>query len=256
MQKSFFDESGLEIKQNLKGDFDLIFLDTETTDATPDARLVQLAYKSYLSGEVINKLFKPPVSISIMSMSICHITNKMVEDKPGFEISSEKDKLDNILKSSLLVAHNAPFDIQVLRNEGVETMRSIDTLRLSRHLLESDSYKLQYLRYFLDIDIDGRAHDALGDVLVLEQLFFHLKELMGLKYPDLKDDREIFEMMLELSSTPVLLTKFMFGKYRGKTFEEVSSIDSRYLDWLYSSELSKPEHEQNEDLLYTLAEYI
>ena len=33
---------------------------------------------------------------------------------------------------------------------------------------------MQYLRYFLDIEIEATAHDAMGDVLVLEKLFERL----------------------------------------------------------------------------------
>ena len=61
----------------------LIFLDTETTgiDLLVD-RLCQVAYKYH--GELFSEYFKPPVPISVKSMSISHITNKMVEKKEEF----------------------------------------------------------------------------------------------------------------------------------------------------------------------------
>lgn len=35
-------------------------------------------------------------------------------------------------------------------------------------------YNLQYLRYYLGLEIEATAHDALGDILVLEGLFSRL----------------------------------------------------------------------------------
>ncbi len=253
MQSSIF-----EIEKTENTDYlgeKLLFLDTEATDNTEDSRLTQLAYKNLSSKEIFNEYFKPPVPISISAMAVTHITNKMVENKAVFESSSEKIKLSNILKDHILVAHNAPFDIMVLKNEGVDVFSSIDTLRVARHLIESESYKLQYLRYLLDIDIKAQAHDALSDVFVLEKIFYHLEELMKLKFA-IYERKEIIQKMKELSSLPVIIPVLMFGKYRGKTFDEIKVLDKKYLEWLYSSELSKSEHEQNEDLLYTLSEIL
>jgi exodeoxyribonuclease X len=250
MQSSLF-EPGVG---NIKGE-KLIFLDTESTDNTEDSRLTQLAYKNFNTKEIFNEYFRPPVPISISAMSVTHITNKMVSDKPVFENSKQRDRLIEILSDHILVAHNAPFDIMILRNEGVNVSTSIDTLRIARHLIESESYKLQYLRYLLDIDIKATAHDALCDVYVLEQLFYHLEDLMKLKY-GINSRPEIIEKMKELSIQPVLMPVFNFGKYRGRTFEEVARIDRRYLEWLYSTEASKSEHEQSEDLLFTIQENL
>ncbi|MFH0820589.1 MAG: hypothetical protein V1908_02335, partial [Candidatus Peregrinibacteria bacterium] len=49
---------------------------------------------------------------------------------------------------------------------------------------------------------------------------------------------------------------FAFGKYRGKTFEEIAQNDMGYLNWLFNSETSKPATEQNENLVYTLKFYL
>lgn len=252
MQSSLF-ESGKP--DNILLGEKIIFLDTESTDNTEDARLVQLAYKNLSTKEIKNEFFKAPVPISIFAMSVTHITNRMIADKPDFESSELRKHVSRILEDHIMVAHNASFDIMILRNEGVEVKYSIDTLRLSRHLLESESYKLQYLRYFLDIDIKATAHDALSDVYVLEQLFYHLEDLMKLKF-GLLERSDIIKKMHELSSLPVYLPVLNFGKYRGRTFEEILREDRRYLEWLYSSEQSKSEHEQNEDLLYTISEIL
>jgi exodeoxyribonuclease X len=233
----------------------IIILDTETTDLDEQARLVQLAYKNMMTGDEVCEYFKPPVPISYGAMAITHITEAMVADKPTFSGSNFQIDLGKILIDNILVAHNALFDIKILSNEGVKTNKYIDTLRVARHLIDSEQYKLQYLRYFLKLDVEGQAHDAMGDVIVLESLFKHLKEIIKEKFA-LNSDSEIFQKMMELTQEPVLLKLFTFGKYNGKTFEEVNKLDQGYLKWLFASESSKDKHSQNEELVFTLKKYL
>jgi DNA polymerase III epsilon subunit-like protein len=235
---------------------DIIILDTETTGLDENSRLIQLAYKNLSSGEIINEYFKPPMPISYGAMATHHVTNEMVADKQSFSESKEKKQLAESLKNSILAAHNALFDINVLKNESITVEKYIDTLRVSKHLIISERYDLQYLRYFLNLEIkEATAHDALGDITILEKLFEHLKGLIKTKL-SLATDSLIYEKMLELTNTPVLLNKISFGKYRGKTFEEINQIDSGYLEWLYNSESKKDQREQNEELIYTLKKHL
>ena len=92
-----------------------IFLDTETTGTDEPDRLCQLAYKLE-TGEIVNELFKPPLPIAIEPMSIHHITNEMVADKPAFKESPDYQKLVDLLNddTNILVAHNAKFDVNML----------------------------------------------------------------------------------------------------------------------------------------------
>jgi exodeoxyribonuclease X len=233
----------------------ILFLDTETTDAEPDARLVQLAYKNDDNGDIVNEYFKPPVDIALGAMAVHHITSKMVEDKPAFIGSETEAKLKQDLEDHLVVAHNAPFDVNILKNEGIEISEYIDTLRIARHILDSEGYGMQFLRYSLDLGIEGMAHDAMGDVIVLESLFEYLKTKLVDEH-SLKTDEDIIEKMKELTRMPVLMDVFLFGKHRGKSFKEVALEDRGYIEWLHGSETIKPESEQNEDLVYTLKHYL
>ncbi len=234
----------------------IIILDTETTDRDESKRLIQLAYKNLATGEVVNEFFKPPVPITFGAMAVHHVTNEMVADKKSFVDSGERTKIAELLKENILVAHNAPFDIQVLKNEGLEIGQSLDTLRLARHLIEdSEQYSLQYLRYSLGLNIDASAHDALGDVLVLEALFEYLKKQAQEQF-SLSSEEEVMAKLLELSAMPVLMNIINFGKYKGKTFAEVVKEDRSYLQWLFGSETSKPESEQNEEMVYTLRHWL
>ncbi|HEY4528336.1 MAG TPA: exonuclease domain-containing protein [Candidatus Paceibacterota bacterium] len=223
----------------------LIFLDTESTGNDPkNDRLCQISYK--VSGEEMKSgYFKPPVPISVKAMSITHITSKMVESREAFADSEMKKDLQELLKDHVLVAHNALFDIAMLKHEAVEVPRFICTLRLSRDLDKENKipeYGLQFLRYFLDLEVEADAHDATGDVLVLEALF----ERLYTKLPDV-------EKMVEISSRPTLFKNLIFGKYKGKEIAEIVRTDRRYLEWLLSQ---KTDNETDEDWVFTLKHYL
>lgn len=236
----------------------LLFLDTETTGLEKTDRICQLAYllrrpdaKDFDNPEL--RYFRPPVPISFEAMAVHHITNEMVEHEEAFD-GSETKKLLSELNDSVLVAHNARFDVEMLAREAVHFPVWIDTLRVARHLLDSPSHQLQYLRYSLDLKVIGTAHDAQGDVNVLVALFDHLLSIV-LRESNISH-QEAIDKMVTLTNLPVLLKRFTFGKHEGKTFEEVAQHDRQYLLWLYNSERAKVEAEQNEDMLHTLKFYL
>jgi exodeoxyribonuclease X len=231
----------------------LIFLDTETTgNELGKDRLCQVCYKK---ENVLNtEYFKPPLPMSVKSMSITHITNKMLADKKSFEGSEMQKELKKILKDGILVAHNAKFDIAMLEAEGIKVPKNIDTLRVARFLDKENKipeYNLQYLRYYLDLDVDAHAHEAEDDVKVLYALFMRLFEKV--KAEEGSDEKAI-EKMVEISSTPSLFGKFNFGKYKDKTLEEVAKTDKRYLEWLLNEKLKN--EAGDEDWIYTLKHYL
>jgi exodeoxyribonuclease X len=233
----------------------ILLLDTETTDKNDDSRLVQLAYKDLTTGKTVNEYCKPPVPISFGSMAIHHITNEMVDGKLAFDENGCKKELLELLKDRVVTAHNAQFDIAILKNEGIAVDTFIDTLRVARHTLESEQYSLQYLRYSLGLPVSGDAHDAMGDVIVLEALFTYLTDTIAKRY-GIEEEDAIHKKMIELTNTPVLLKAFAFGKYAGRAFEEIAVADKDYLAWLYASETKKTPLEQNDELVHTLAYYL
>ncbi len=152
-----------------------IFLDTETTGSGTNDRLCQIAFKT-VAGATVDELFNPDMPISAEAMSIHHITNEMIADKPPFKDSDAYKKLQVLFATddAVLVAHNAKFDVSMLNRESLYPQRFICTYKLSRYLDKDGvipKYNLQYLRYYLKLNIDATAHSAIGDVLVLEGLF-------------------------------------------------------------------------------------
>lgn len=234
----------------------LIFLDTETTGNTKDDYLCQIAYHERGTSEFFNELYKPLKPIPPEASAVTHITNKHVADKPEFKTSNDYENVKQLLESDdvVLVAHNAVFDIQMLQNEGINPKNFICTLRVARDMDESGvipKYNLQFLRYYLELEVEAQAHDALGDIMVLEALFDRLMK----KQIELHGSEEsAIQKMLEISSHPSILRNFSFGKYVGRTVEEVAKMDRGYLEWLYEQKKSSDQNE--EDWLYTLHHFL
>lgn len=225
---------------------ELIFLDTESTGNEPAKdRLCQVCYKTPAGIRV--GYFKPPIPISVKASSVTHITNAMVANAEAFAESEMKGELQSLLSEGILVAHNALFDVAMLKAEGVDAPRFICTLRLARHLDEENKipeYGLQFLRYYLELDVSGTAHDAEGDVNVLEALFKRLYT----KLPDI-------DKMIEISSRPTLFKYFNFGKHKGKHVEEVLKTDRPYLEWLLAQKAMAEETDED-DWTFTLKHYL
>jgi len=240
--------------------YKLIFFDTETTGNTEKDFLVQIAYKS--NNESFVGLYKPEIKIPPEASAVHHITNKMVADKPTFKESADQMFIKKLFedKDSIVVAHNASFDLAIIKKENIEIKKFICTLRLARYLDKEekiDRYNLQYLRYFLDIEIEATAHDAMGDVLVLEKLFERLKDKMSkILTEERKEPTEekVIEKMIEISLHPSLIHTFKFGKHNGKRIEEVIKIDRGYLQWLLDQKLNSDGID--EDWIYTLKHYL
>ncbi|MCD4742384.1 MAG: 3'-5' exonuclease, partial [Desulfobacteraceae bacterium] len=112
-----------------------VFLDTETTGTEEDDRLCQIAYKID-GGKIVNEFFNPQKKIDINAMCVHHITNEMVAKKPIFRGSHIEKKLFVLLDDpeNCLVAHNAKFDVDMIKKEGISPKNVICTLRLARHL--------------------------------------------------------------------------------------------------------------------------
>jgi len=222
-----------------------IFLDTETTGTGEEDRLCQIAFKTE-TGLIVNELFNPGKPISIEAMSINHITNEMVKDKPRFKNSKAWIKLQEMVdnKSNIIVAHNAKFDVGMLRKEDIHTQKTICTYKLARFLDTEGKipqYNLQYLRYYLNLNVDANPHDALGDILVLEALFKRIYVKMMEEFED-----DSIDKMIDVTNNPVLLARMPFGKHKGMKFEKIP-VD--YLQWLSGTDL-------DEDMAYTVKHHL
>ncbi len=227
-----------------------LFLDTETHNVV-DPILIQLAYKPSDRIEYFSALYNTGgVPLDFGSMAVHHITESELADKPLFRETSDAGDLQKLLRTYTLVAHNAAYDIDVLVRQGMEIVSSICTLRLARYLFpSSEQHKLQYLRYSLGVEFSEKpqTHDALGDVLVLEKVFYKLYEALKAQNPE-KNEEELKALMIDISSHPSVLYMCKFGKHKGTLW---SDVPRDYLDWV----VNKSDF-TDEDVLYTARYYL
>lgn len=248
---------------NIESKYKLVFFDTETTGAGDADRLCQLSYKSHNqpSSEMFDELYKPSLPIKIGAMAVHHITEKMIADKPSFMESDTYAQAKELIENpeTVMVAHNIKFDNAMMVKESIITANSVDTLKIARHLdpeMKIERHNLQYLRYFLGLDEDVtekiQAHDAKSDVLILEKLFERL--FVKVKESGNFDDDKTIEKMMEISSAPTLISKFMFGKHYGKKLSVIAVEDKGYLEWLLKTKRNSDEDE--EDWIFTLEHFL
>ena len=224
-----------------------IILDTETTGTDEEDRIIQLGFIVLGSNpiEVHNEFNSSDIDIKIPAMEVHGITPEMIESKVKCQETSAFKRLQELNTSeNYMIIHNAPFDLKMLAKEDFECqMKVIDTLRVAKHIFEDEeAHRLQYFRYKMDIykdeqkeadklGIQVKAHDAIGDVLVLKLFLSKLRLAVEQKFPN----ENPVDKMVELTKEPILIKTFKFGKHKGKTLEEVAQSDAGYLRWMLKS---------------------
>ena len=241
-----------------------ILFDTETTGTSAEDRIIQIGgmvVSSRTDIEVFDELCSTVIPIKIEAMEVHNITPDLIQNKPPFTQTKFFNKileLNNI--SNYLIAHNINFDLGMLEKEGFKNSYTlIDTLRCAKHLYpELPYHRLQYIRYALELykeeqeesknlNVTIKAHDAIGDVLVMKLFLRQLVKKCALAYPDYN----AMEKLAELTRTPVLLKTFRFGKYKGEDILEVASKDKGYLQWMRGNMA-----DLDEDMKYTIDKAI
>ena len=236
-----------------------ILFDTETTGNKEEDRIIQVGAMIVDSKggiEVYDELCSTVVPIKIDAMAVHGITPDLIEGKPLFNQTNFYQVLQSLnTKENYLIAHNLPFDLGMLQKEGFkENIQLIDTLRVAKHLItDTDSHALQYLRYKLELykeekkeaskhNITIKAHDAIGDVLVMKLLLSKLVALTKEKFVGINP----MVKMEELTRTPIFIEVFKFGKYKGRRVGEVCDEDIGYINWMIDK------MELDSDMRYTL----
>lgn len=236
-----------------------VLFDTETTGNQEDDKVIQFgAMIVDKSGKVeaFDELCSSDVTIKLEAMEVHNITPDLLVGKPKAIDTKFYKRLEELnTNENYLIAHNISFDMGMIKKEGfVNQYQLIDTLRCAKHLYpELPYHRLQYIRYALELykvegaeaaknNITIKAHDAIGDVLVMK-LF--LTKLVG-KCREIYPDYNPIEKLVDLTKTPVFIKTFKFGKHKGKDIESVAREDAGYLNWMRTN------MELDEDLRYTL----
>lgn len=160
-----------------------VVFDLETTGAkAPPCRITEIGAYRVENGKIAGEfstLVNPETPIPEFITTLTGITDEMVADAPKF-----RDVSDDFLRfigDSVLVAHNAPFDLGFLNHEvGLifDDCRvanpSICTVQLSRRLLpDIENHKLKTVSNYYSIDLVNH-HRASDDARATAQIFINL----------------------------------------------------------------------------------
>lgn len=156
------------------------FIDVETTGLSPrSARVCEVAAISFRGSDRVGtlaELVNPGTPIPAEVSRIHGITDAMVKDSPSF--GAVAPRLLAMLENSVVVAHNANFDVDFLRAEfervGLRFPRlyCVDTLEIARKKWKFQSNRLGNIAAELNISNEG-WHRALNDVETTRRIFDH-----------------------------------------------------------------------------------
>jgi DNA polymerase III epsilon subunit family exonuclease len=185
MKKSVVDE---DLSQTT-----FVVLDLETSGASPKtgSAITEIGAVKVLGGHVLGtfKTFvNPGTSLPPFITELTGITDEMLVDAPRIE--SVLPTLLEFLgsdKSTVFVAHNAPFDLSFLKASAAlhgykwPNFRVIDTVKAARFVLTKDdvaNYQLGTLAIYFRTEI-APNHRALDDALATVDVLHGIIERMG-----------------------------------------------------------------------------
>ena len=163
--------------------------DTETTGLDPAGgdEIISIGALRIVNGRLLQqesfeRLLRPRHGVSPQSMAIHGISDAMLKDQPN---STEVLPLfHRYAEDSVLVAHNAAFDMRFLRMQEdaadvVFGQPVLDTLLLSQVLHPNQAeHSLEAIAARLGVAVVGR-HTALGDAYVTAEVFLRMLALLA-----------------------------------------------------------------------------
>ncbi len=190
--------------------------DTETTGLEPSRgdRIVAIGAVRIERGRILREAFfhtlvNPERPIPPQATKIHGITEEMVKDKPP--LREVLPKFLTFCRDTVLVAHNAAFDLKFLEIEAQKLGLKIDfpvvdTLFISYGLFEEfEDHNLDTIAKRLGIPVAG-LHSALGDALLTAEIF--LKLLPHLKRKGIRTLEDLFDFCQKMYSLRKLQKNF------------------------------------------------
>ena len=174
--------SGLEVGKTYKT---FVIFDIETTGLSAiNDSITEIGAIKVEDGEVIDEfsqLVNPNRPIPEFITKLTGITDEMVKDKPY--IDKVSPEFYDFINGSVLIAHNASFDIGFIRENfkkvNLELNNPIlDTLELSRAVFPNlKNHKLNTLSKHLDINLENH-HRAVDDAKATKDIFLKVMDLL------------------------------------------------------------------------------
>jgi len=190
--------------------------DTETTGLEPSKgdRIVAIGAVRIERGRILkdaifHTLVNPERPIPPQATKIHGITDEMVKDKPTLREVLPKFLL--FCRDTVLVAHNAAFDLKFLEIEAQKLglkldFPVVDTLFISYGLFEEfENHNLDAIAERLGIPVAG-LHSALGDAFLTAEIF--LKLLPHLKKRGIHTLEDLFAFCQKMYSLRKLQKQF------------------------------------------------
>ena len=179
-------------------DTEYCVLDIETTGLSyRTEKITELGAIKIKNGEVIDTFecfVNPEKPIPQKVVEVTHITDDMVKD--ARTIKEILPEFLEFMGDSVLIAHNADFDIGFLKHNAEELGYKldntyIDTLRLAKDLFpEYKKYKLGIIAEKLGIVVEV-AHRALDDVKTLVEVFKIMLKMLKERNVKTVDDIDV-----------------------------------------------------------------
>ena len=178
-------QNEIDARRLLETDF--VVFDLETTGAkAPPCRITEIGAFRVDRGVITEKfhtLVNPEMPIPAFITSLTGISDDMVRNAPLFEDVVEN--LLDFLDDSVLVAHNAPFDMKFLNHEisrvyGEYRLANpcLCTVQLSRKLLpEIENHKLKTVAEHYSISLVNH-HRAGDDAKATAEIFVNFLDLL------------------------------------------------------------------------------
>ena len=246
--------------------------DTETTgdnvrrsDKPIEIAAVHWNYKKGFLGLPKSWLVDPQMPIHPAAIAVHGLTDEDVAGAPLLE--DILPELHSYVTDTILVAHNISFDLGMLPSFNDLPNPKIDSLRFVRHIFkigepgykeqELTSHKMQELRYWLNLKVDTmglQAHRAAADILVTGEVFSEtMKRFLERSYS------ETIEDMIQFISSPIMIEKMNFGKYKDVKISEAIKKEinnpKNYFSWLLKS-VHKDNMTIDDDLKYSIEYYL
>jgi len=169
-----------------------IFVDTETTGIDrKKERLLEVAcievVDRKVTGNQLHQYINPEQEVGEGAFRVHGISWEKVKHEPVF--ADVADKIIEMLKGRIFVAHNAPFDMGFLNEEFKRAgydfqigrdIEVLDTLALAKKTYPGQKNSLDALCNRLSIDRSSRVlHGALLDTQLLIQVYIAMTQKQG-----------------------------------------------------------------------------
>ncbi|MBO8433783.1 MAG: PolC-type DNA polymerase III [Tyzzerella sp.] len=177
-----------------------VVFDIETTGLSRERdKITEIGAVKIKNGEIIDKFstfVNPLMPISAEITKLTGITDDMVKDSP--DISVILPQFMEFCGDSILVAHNASFDVGFIRHNakildmGSVDNTTIDTVELSRTLLpDLKKHKLNIVAEAMGVTLEGH-HRAVNDAQATAEIFIKFIDMLKEKGITNIDDINVF----------------------------------------------------------------